>query len=73
MHQAKTDTVADEIDNQRPVGLLSQLPPTNATVGPSSSNFLKNTRRANISEMPNFIHAFRYLGDVWRQMVMRVG
>jgi hypothetical protein len=65
MHQAKADTVADEIDNQRGVGIAIAVTAHQRHGRTELFKLLKNTRRANISEMPNFIDAFRDFGGTF--------
>ena len=72
MLQAKSQSVARKIDNQRPLGIAVAVPARNRDRRTGRTQFIQNYFRANIAQMPNLIRVARKIDNLLRQLVMRV-
>src|ERR1700731_775723 len=72
MLQAKSQSVARKIDNQRPLGIAVAVPARNRDRRTGRTQFIQNYFRANITQMPDLIRVARKIDNLLRQLVMRV-
>ena len=73
MLQSKLQSAADEIDNQRPLGITVAISAHNCDRRTNRAQFIQNPFRANIAQMPNFVRIFRQSRQFLRELVVRVG
>ena len=72
MLETKFQSTANEIDNQRPFKVGVTISAHESDSRTNCAEFVQNPFCANVSEVPDFICAFRHLTDVFRQTVVRV-
>ena len=72
MFQAKSQSVARKIDNQRPLGIAVAVSAHNRDRRTDCTQFIQNYFRANIPQMPDLIRIARKIDNFLRQLVMSV-
>jgi len=71
--QTKLQTAADKIDNQRPLGIAVAISEHQRDRRTDRAQLIKNSLRANIAKMPDFVGIFRQSRQLLRKLVVRVG
>jgi len=73
VHKAKANASAHKIDNQRPVQIVVAIAAHNRDRRTNRAQFIQNSFRANIAEMPNLIRVSRQDQDFLRQTIVCIG
>ena len=73
MLQSKLQAAALKIDNQRPLGITVAISAHNGDGRTDRAQFIKNSFRAKVAEMPNFVRTFRQDRQLLWKLVVRVG
>lgn len=73
MLQPETFLTAHKINNQRPIKIAVAISTHDGDARGNGAQFVQNSLRANIAQMPNFVRARSQIGNGWRQFVMRIG
>ncbi len=71
--QPKFQSAADKIDNQRPLEIAVAIPAHDRDRRTNCAQFIQNSFRANIAQVPNFVRIFRQDRQLLRKLVVRVG
>lgn len=64
---------ADKIDNQRPIKIAVAISAHHGDARGNGAQFIQNSLRANVAQMPNLVRARSKMDNCWRQFVMRIG
>ena len=64
--------VTDKIDNQRPFVVAVAISAHNCHLRPNRAQFVQNSFRADVSQMPDLIRVLRKIDNPLRQFVMRI-
>ena len=72
MLEPKSQSVAHEIDNQRPFKIAVAISANDSDPWSDRAKHIENAFRANIPKMPDFVGAHRHFLDYLRQAIVRV-
>ena len=72
MFQPKSQTAANKIDNQRPLGIAVAIPAHNRDRWADPAQFVQNDFRAHIAQMPDLVRVARKIDNFLWQLVMSV-
>ena len=72
MFQPKSQTAANKIDNQRPLGITVAVSSHDRDWRADRANLIQNYFRANVTQMPDLISLARKIDNFLRQLVMSV-
>ena len=72
MHEAKLQSFARKIDNERPVFIPVAIPAHNSERRADRFQIERDRRLANIAQMPDLIRVARKIDNLLRQFVMSV-
>ncbi len=72
MLEPKSQTVANKIDNQRPLGIAVAVSAHNRDRRPKRLQITRNGRLADVAEMPDLIRLARKIENPLRQLVMSI-
>jgi len=73
MHEAKSQTAALNIDNQRPVFVPIAVPANNSQRRTDCFQIERDRRFANITQMPDLVRVARKIDNLLRQFVVSIG
>ena len=73
MLEPETFLAAHKIDHQRPLKIAVAIPAHHGDPRGNGTQFVQNSLRANIAQMPNLVRARTKIDNFWRQFVMRIG
>lgn len=71
--KTKFQSAADKIDNQGPLIIAVAVSAYDRDRRPNRPQFIQNSFRADIANVPNLIGISRKVDDILRKLVMRVG
>ena len=72
MHEAKSQSAALKIDNQRPVVVPIAVPADNRQGRTDRFEIIRDRRLANVTQMPNLVRFARKIDNRLRQFVVSV-
>ncbi len=72
MFQPKSQTAANKIDSQRPLGIAVAISTHNRDRRTDRANLIQNNFRANVAEVPDLVRLPRKIDNFLRQFVMSV-
>jgi len=72
MFQSKSQTAANKIDNQRPLGITVAVSSNDRNRRADRAQFIQNYFRANIAQMPDLVRIPRKIDNFLRQLVMSI-
>src|SRR5437588_13123112 len=72
MFQPKSQTAANKIDNQRPLGITVAVSSHDRDWRAARAKLIQNYFRANVTEVPDLISLPRKIDNFLRQLVMSV-
>jgi len=73
VHKAKANASAHKIDNQRPVEIVVAIAAHNRDRRTDGAQFIQNSFRANIPQMPDFAGLSRQDRDFLGQTIVCIG
>src|SRR5437667_10780949 len=73
MLQSKLQPAAGQIDHQRPIEIAIAISAHDHDRRPDRAQFIQNSFRANIAQMPDLIRVLCKIDNLLRQFVMRIG
>jgi hypothetical protein len=71
--ESDTFLAADKIDHQRPLKIAVAISAHDGDARGNGTQFIQNSLRANIAQMPNLVRARSKIDNSWRQFVVRIG
>lgn len=72
VHQPEFQTLALEINDQRPVFVPIAVTPDNREWRSDRFEIERDRRFANVAKVPNLVRIARQIDNLWRQLVVRV-
>jgi hypothetical protein len=72
MFQLKSQTAANKIDNQRPLGIAVAIPAHNRERWADRTQLVQNDFRAHVAQVPDFVRVARKIDNFLWQLVMSV-
>jgi len=73
MLEPETFLATDKIDNQRPIEIAVAISAHDGDARRNGAQFVQDSLRANIAQMPNLVRARSKIDNSWRQFVVRIG
>ena len=70
--EPEPDTVSFKINQERPVRLVVAIAPNNGYWRSDHLYLLEKTWRADVPEVPDFIHTCGQFLELWRKVIVRI-